>query len=579
MKLFISYLILIIIPIFIFGYIANTILVDSYRKQMNNNLAGTLQQIQDNIMYKLEDTQRITDLLYFDEKLPIQLQSYEEGWVNYQITKDYLLPKFRQVLDSTNRETWLTVFLVDEKFPEIYNVFNNVDPLKIKGRFFDVRYVRSIENKQWYRNFPEEDYSKTMQWRQIEDDAEYGRISLLRRLVDTKKPTNLKTVGFMRVSVYLSDIFQSVDYNKMGTGSVLLITGADNRVLYASGKNSPMYGSNWDKINVKDHAVISKQLQTEEWKLSALVPNTIIERETRKINILTLVICFMSFIVISIVAFGVSRFFSTRVSKVVSVLRLFQQGDFHKRVHYRGKDEFSMIATSLNKLGEQTEHLIEEVYVTKLKKKEAELEILQAQINPHFLYNTLSSISRLAKFGEVDKQHQMVMNLAKFYRLSLNEGQSIISIYKELEQVQAYIDIQQVKYGDRMNVQFDVDSDIVSFMTVKLILQPFIENVLEHAWCGDRIHIRVTGRMTEDCIIFQVMDDGNGMSSDMVNILSDPHMEANRGYGTRNVNDRLQLHYGKDYGVTLHSLLGIGTTVTIRIPKHRRQTPKSREMK
>ncbi|MEI0740012.1 histidine kinase [Paenibacillus sp. JTLBN-2024] len=129
------------------------------------------------------------------------------------------------------------------------------------------------------------------------------------------------------------------------------------------------------------------------------------------------------------------------------------------------------------------------------------------------MYNTLSSISRLAKFGQVDKQHQMVMNLAKFYRLSLNDGQTIIAIHKELEQTQAYLDIQQVKYGERMEVEFDIEPRIVNYMTVKLILQPFLENALQHAWRGDHIYIRVSGRMEEetDSIVFEIMDDGSGM--------------------------------------------------------------------
>lgn len=128
---------------------------------------------------------------------------------------------------------------------------------------------------------------------------------------------------------------------------------------------------------------------------------------------------------------------------MISVLTMFQQGDFHKRIAYKGNDEFAIIADALNRMGEQTERLIEEVYETNLKKKQAELESLQAQINPHFLYNTLSSISRLAKFGRVEQQHQMIMNLAKFYRLTLNDGRTIISIHDELDQVKAYLDIQK----------------------------------------------------------------------------------------------------------------------------------------
>ncbi|MBE9913149.1 sensor histidine kinase [Paenibacillus donghaensis] len=576
MKLFISYLVLIMVPIFIFGYMANTILLDMYEKQMNSNLSGTLAQIRDNINYKLADTQRLSDILYFDENMPLEIMRYEEGWVSYQTTKKMLIPKFRQTVDSTNRKIWLSVYLKNETLPEIYNNDEPDTDVLAKGKHWELFHLRRIENKPWYKQFPQEDYGKTVIWQQVEDDSRFGRISLLRRLVDTRNPTKLETIGFMRISVYLSEIFESVDTRKIGSGSMLLILDENNRIVYGSGDHVPDLHSDYRLMDTSRFTVLGEQVPKLNWKLTALVPDTIIQHETRRVNLLTLVICLASFVVISLVALGVSRFFSKRVSKVVSILNLFQQGDFHKRFHYKGNDEFTMIAASLNKLGEQTEHLIKEVYATNLKKKEAELETLQAQINPHFLYNTLSSISRLAKFGQVDTQHQMVMNLAKFYRLSLNEGQTIIAIHKELEQTQAYLDIQKVKYGERMEVEFQIEPQIVKFVTVKLILQPFLENALQHAWRGDRIYIRVSGwhDAETDSIEFEIMDDGNGMSKDTLQQVNSAMDSAGavrssgrgRGYGIRNVNERIKLYFGKEYGVQLFSRLGIGTTVRIRIP-------------
>ncbi|MGN7489918.1 sensor histidine kinase [Paenibacillus sp. SAF-054] len=579
MKLFISYLILIMVPIFIFGYMANAILVNLYGKQMTTNLTGTLAQIRDNINYKLEDTERLSDTLYFDEGMPLEIMRYEEGWVSYQTTTKQLIPKFRQTVASTNRQVWMSVYLKNETLPEIYNNDDTGSDALAKGKHWGLFHLRRIEDKPWYKSFPEEDYGKTVVWQQVDDDSRYGRISLLRRLVDTRNPTKLETIGFVRISVYLSDIFQSVDIDKIGSGSMLLILDDNSRVLYGSGNHVPDIKSDYRMMDVSGFTVLSERVPDLNWRLTALIPNTIIQQETRKINILTIVICLASFGVILLVALGVSRFFSKRVSKVVSVLSLFQQGDFHKRVHYKGNDEFTLIAESLNKLGEHTEHLIEEVYMTNLKKKEAELETLQAQINPHFLYNTLSSISRLAKFGQVDKQHQMVMNLAKFYRLTLNDGQTIIAIHKEMEQTQAYIDIQKVKYGDRMDVEFNIEPSIVNFVTVKVILQPFLENAMQHAWCGDRIYIRISGfyETETDSICFEIMDDGNGMRKEMLQQVitamnqpvTDKGSGRGRGYGIRNVNERIKLYFGKEYGVQLFSRPGIGTTVWIRIPVQR----------
>ncbi len=224
-------------------------------------------------------------------------------------------------------------------------------------------------------------------------------------------------------------------------------------------------------------------------------------------------------------------------------------------------------------MGRNIDNLIEQVYVTQIEKKEAELESLQAQINPHFLYNTLSSISRLAQFGEVDKLQRMVLDLAKFYRLSLNEGRTVIPIRSEVEQVQAYMNIQTTKFGDSVSVFYDIDPEIIKYVTVKLILQPFIENALEHGWFGNSIHIRVSGKMEGTNVVFKIIDDGIGMSAELIRQIFDPVEGLNTGFGIRNVNSRIQLHFGAKFGVTIGSRPGIGTTVQIVIPAERAGCP------
>ncbi|GGG83618.1 cache domain-containing sensor histidine kinase [Paenibacillus radicis (ex Gao et al. 2016)] len=567
-KLLVSYILLIVIPIFIFGYIANSIMVDSIRTQTKTAIKGTLQQIQDNMMYKIDDTTRLSDLLYFDSKLSKQLMHYEEGWVSYEATTNLLMPKFWQTIESTNRNVWLTIYFSNETLPEIYYDTSNIDPLRIKGRFFDVMHLKRIEHKEWYADFPKEKFGETMEWKQVEDDAKYGRISLLRRIVDTTDPTKLKEIGFVRISTYLNDIFQSVDYHKIGGDSTLVITNENGHLLYSSGSAVQSEDEFRNEASSGSHLTIDQTLPGLGWKLTALIPSSVFEEDRKKVDRLTIIICLLCGIVISFVAAFVSRTFSRRVLKVVSVLQSFRQGDFHRRIQYSGNDEFTTIAASLNELGKKTQSLIEEVYVTNLKKKEAELEVLQAQINPHFLYNTLSSISRLAKFGEVDKQHQMVMNLAKFYRLTLNEGQTIIPIAKEIEQVKAYMDIQQIKYAERVEVVYEIDPSILPYSAVKLILQPFIENALEHAWRGDRIQIRIVGGWQDDAMIFfHIIDNGSGMPQSTIDGIFNETAAAERsGYGIRNVHERIQLYYGKEYGVAIESEPGEGTCVQVMIP-------------
>jgi len=184
------------------------------------------------------------------------------------------------------------------------------------------------------------------------------------------------------------------------------------------------------------------------------------------------------------------------------------------------------------------------------------------------LYNTLSSINSLANLGEIDKVSEMVSSLVKFYRLTLNKGKAIMTVGEELEQVKAYIDIQAIKYGNRFKISYDVDERIFKYTTLKLILQPFVENVLNHAWYEETINIRITAEMIDGSIVFKIIDNGVGMNEETISLIFNTE-GSSIGYGIRNVNDRIRLHYGKEYGVSISSSIGIGTTIKIIIPQYR----------
>lgn len=567
-KLMLSYSVLIIIPVLLVGYMANSIFVSSIREQTRSNIQGTLQLMMDNIAYKMEDTQRISDMLYYDDTLSRHLRHYEAGWVSYEATTKYLLPKFRTVLDATNRRLWLSFYLHNDTLPEIYSQYNQSDPLMVKNQPFDLYHIKRIVDKDWYKQYPQEAYGKTLQWRRIEDDERYGRISLLRRVVDISL-VQLKEIGFARISVRHSDLFESVDFRKIGEGTTIFISDEQGKIVTSSGAPPVEAGELLKEADMGKQLVIRQALPGLSWDLTALVPANLTEKDTEKVRLLTLLICLGCFAVFSIAGMFISRFFSKRVTKIVSVLDSFQQGEFRKRILFKGNDEFTRISSALNEMGHNIGNLIQEVYLTNLQKKEAELESLQAQINPHFLYNTLSSISRLAKFGEVDKLHQMVLDLAKFYRLSLNNGKHIISIYNELEQATAYLDIQKTKYAERMQVRYDIQTDIFAYDTLKLVLQPFLENILEHAWCGDSINIRIIGALEGKSVVFHIIDDGIGFYPATIKQIFGPGNNVRVGYGIWNVDQRIKLHYGKEYGVTIASKPGIGSTIRIVFPASR----------
>lgn len=578
-KLMLTFTIFILLLVFVNFYISHSMYDDTMRKQSRVNIQGTLNQIRDNVAYKVDDIVQTSATLYDDPAFIQSVLRNLSGADNHIRMNNVILPKLESAAKAVGLNLRLSVYFHNQTVYERYRDWDNANNQDFNEQSWDMYHMTRISNEFWYFTLPEEKYNSTMTWRQVEEDERDGRISLIRRIVDMNNPLDIQEVGIMRFSVRLSQLFDSVDYTKLGDGSVLSVLDPFGNVVFTSGSMVEDSDHTSDKVNPyaviapndkKNYLVIEEDLPQKNWKIVAQVPLNIIEQEAKRVRTVLIVICIICIVLFTYTGYVISRSFSKRIQKLVGVLNAFREGELHKRIAYRGKGEFPQIANALNAMGEDIEALINKVYLTQLQKKEAELEMLQSQINPHFLYNTLSSINQLAKFGETEKLQNMVVQLAQFYRLTLNSGRILIPIALEIEQANAYLDIQKVKYGQRMEVNFDVDTSIWPYETIKLILQPFIENVLKHAWSGDRIHIRIVVKKEGDTILYRIIDDGLGMKQGRIEEIFDPRDNNHTGCGIRNIDQRVKLHYGSEYGVSIFSKVGIGTSVQIRIPARAR---------
>ncbi len=226
-----------------------------------------------------------------------------------------------------------------------------------------------------------------------------------------------------------------------------------------------------------------------------------------------------------------------------------------------GDDEVGRIGTKFVELVRRNENLNEELVQMSLLEKQAELDALQAQINPHFLYNTLSSIYWLSKFGRSDEAAEMAVTLSDIFKLALNKGRNMITVAQEIQHIERYLRIQNMRYNDRIHVAWDVDPSLHGEEILKLILQPLVENAIYHGLepkTGGDWRLGISGRRDARDMVFVIEDNGVGM---------DAEHAVSTGYGIRNVSERIRLKYGKGYGCHFESGLGEGTRVTIRVPR------------
>lgn len=276
----------------------------------------------------------------------------------------------------------------------------------------------------------------------------------------------------------------------------------------------------------------------------------------------------ISFILLIIVILFFSKTFVKRIEYLNNKLSQIVSSGFKINIASDNKDEIGSITNNIGKMVNDTRVLINEVYISKLAEKNAQIKALQSQINPHFLYNTLSAINWEAIKSKNTNISKIATALSIFYRSTLNKGNSMTTVRGEIDNIKAYLDIQLFTHNYGFDVYFNIDEQIYDYNMPNIILQPIIENAIEHG-----IDLKTGGRgelivnaYERDCdIVFEIIDNGNGITKETVNEVLTTNK---KGYGVKNVNDRLKLFFDRSYGIEYESVDGVQTKTIITIPKY-----------
>ncbi len=259
---------------------------------------------------------------------------------------------------------------------------------------------------------------------------------------------------------------------------------------------------------------------------------------------------------------------TTPIKALAEGMRKVESGDFGALVAVSGNDEIGRLGRSFNSMSRHIRQLIDEVYTIELVKKEAELKALQAQINPHFLYNTLDVIYWTARLEGATKTSEAVHSLSRLFRLGLNQGEELTTLGKELEHLRCYLEIQALRYDEPPLIEFSIQEGLESCVTTKLLLQPLVENAFLHGIAdSDRPpRIGVTARRVGEGVELSVEDNGVGMDKALLSRVLAEDLSGKKGYGLRNVDQAIKLAFGEEYGLSIESQPDWGTLVLIRIP-------------
>ena len=310
------------------------------------------------------------------------------------------------------------------------------------------------------------------------------------------------------------------------------------------------------------------------WKLVGVVPEEILWDNYGELLLFFLFIVFFSIFLLVFVNLRLSAWITAPVKKLDLAVKELEAGAEQVDLDVGGPYEVEHLSRSIQSMVSTLRHLMDDIIQQEKQKRRSELDVLQSQINPHFLYNTLDSVIWMTENGRTGDAVRMLTSLARLFRISLSRGSSCIPIADELEHARHYLTIQQMRYKNKFSAEISAEDGVEFLYTIKLIVQPILENAIYHGMDfadGDG-EIRIRAFREGEDVIIQVADNGPGMPPEVVERLLDPAGEyaapgtKGSGIGLRNVHLRIQLAFGPEYGLTIQSEPDAGTGVRIRLP-------------
>ena len=425
--------------------------------------------------------------------------------------------------------------------------------------------VSEIEETDWYQ--------KTLEHPGLNWFANYQEETLF----------SARKLAFSGAREGVNILYMDVDYQKLFTPYAetlisecgLYITDQDGKLVFEesrfSGKNQN-YDLTYSEFleqrdrGSTDYIILCEQSNTTGWTVWLYQPVGLAGEAMRPIGVMagvTILICIFAAVLAYFITSGMV---SSRIERLTHFMQEVQEGSMDMQMESDDRDEIGMLYRGFGSMMKRIRTLINEVYLSKITQKEAELKALQAQINPHFLYNTLSLINWKALAAGEEDISRMTLALSTFYRTALNRGRNVLQVETELSNTRAYLEIQSMLHDGDFDYEIEAQTEILQCESLNLILQPLVENAIHHGIeekTDGRGKITVRGWKEDNCVWFMVEDNGVGMEQKVADkILT---MES-KGYGVRNVDERIRLCYGEKYAMKVESVVGKGTKMTIHFP-------------
>ena len=546
-------------------------------------------------------------LLYHRFKLALEKTAVDNTEATVEATVDRLdadLLDIRQIINGANYNVVQQFDISSGEFSEQFSLLYETNSDKIqslalydpKGNLIASEPVAAekknvkVQTQEWYKNAEdaiENIHFSTPHIQELFEDGSYRYqwVVSLSRYVDVNKGETPET-GILLLDMKYSvirDVMKQI--NDCSGGIYYYLTSQDGEMIYhprGTELNRGLFeensleaekyedGTYEIRSNGQNETVIVRSVAYTGWKMIGVVPESVQAANYKNFRYYV----FATVLVLMVMLLEGNQLVSRKISKPIRELdasvKAHEAGG-KPDIYIGGSSEIRHLGHSVQKSYEQIEKLMDEIIRQQNERRKSELDALQSQINPHFLYNTLDSIVWMIEGERYEDAVFMITQLASLFRISLSRGKTIISVEDEIKHAKNYMNIQKIRYKNSFAIDFSIEEEILHCCTVKLVVQPLLENAIYYGVEGmdGEGEIHVKGYRKEDDIYIEVSDNGLGMPQDMVEQLLTDNNRVRKhgsGVGVINVHNRIRLRFGKPYGLEIESMPDEGTTIRIHLP-------------
>lgn len=549
----------------------------------------------DLVSYYSSSSVIIKDSQNYTGQITAQISRNIEYYVNYMEDISFILNNEAenyndltpQQISKNGKDNLLlkTITKIRSDINSIY-VFHNNTVLMTDQDSSSIKKNINISQLSWYKNAVNAKGSPVFSSSYVENfiEGNYPWVVSLSRAIYDQKTSNLIGVALIDINFKVfTDLCSKIQLGD--TGYVFIIDEKGNiiyhpkqELIYSKIKIEPI-----DKIlkvnngNFTDFSDNSKKLITVQtlhsigWKVVGVTYMSDILIQTKVYMTIIFIATLLCLILAVIISKKIAKNISDPLAELEKIMNQFEAGEAYGDIEIYGNNEIAQLSQTFSNMSRRIKNLLQKIEEDQAELRKSELKALYAQINPHLLYNSLDTIIWAAEQNENDKVIKMTSALAKYFRLSLSKGREVVPVFMEIEHIKNYLIIQKIRYDQMLEYEIDVDKDILVYNTLIKLIQPIVENAIYHGIKnlpgGGKIWI--FGKRVDNNINLIIKDNGVGMDEQQLETILTKKINNNLttgGVAIPNVHQRIQLYYGKDYGLKFESKLGEGTTVTIVIP-------------